>query len=48
MIALADVLEQDRLAGARRGDDQRPLAFAERREQIHDARGDRRAGRFPA
>ena len=41
MIAVADVLDQDRLAGARRGDDQRPLALAERREQIHHARGDR-------
>ena len=46
MIAVADVLQQDRLAGARRGDDQRPLALAERREQIHHAGRDRRLARF--
>ena len=42
---LADVLQQDRLAGARRSDDQGPLALAQRREQVHHARGERlRAG----
>ena len=46
MIAVADVLDEDRLAGARRGDDQRPLALAERREQVHHARGDRRLAGF--
>ena len=35
---IGDVLEQRRLAGARRRDDQAALAFAERRHQIHDPR----------
>ena len=34
-----DVLQDDGLAGARLRDDQRALAFAERRDQIDDARG---------
>jgi hypothetical protein len=38
---LADVLEHDRLAAAGRRDDQGPLAAAQRREQIHHARGQR-------
>ena len=33
---LRDVLQQDRLAGARRRDDQAALALADRREQVHD------------
>ena len=45
---LADVLQQDRLAGPRRGDDQGALPLAERREQVHHAGGDRlRAGFQP-
>jgi hypothetical protein len=39
--AVADVLQQDRLAGARRSDDQRPLPAAQRRQQIHHPRGQR-------
>ena len=38
---LGDVLEQDGLAGARRGDDQAALALADGREQVHDAGGQR-------
>ncbi len=38
--AVADMLNEDRLAGTRRGDDQRALALAQRRQQIHHARGD--------
>ena len=34
---LADVLQHDRLAGPRRGDDQRALSLAQRREQVHHA-----------
>ena len=42
---LGDVLQQDGLAGARRRDDQAALSLADRREQVHDARGQRlRAG----
>ena len=36
---LRDVLQQHRLAGARRRDDQAALALADRRQQVHDARG---------
>ena len=39
--AEADVLQEDRLAGSRRGDDQRPLAFAQRRQQVHHPGGQR-------
>ena len=35
---LRDALQQHRLAGARRRDDQAALALADRRHQIHDAR----------
>ena len=38
---LGDVLQQDGLAGARRGDDQAALPLADGREQVHDARGQR-------
>ena len=38
---LADVLQQDRLAGSRRGDDQGPLALAQRRQQVHHPGGQR-------
>ena len=34
---LGDVMQQRRLAGARRGDNQTALAHTERRHQIHDA-----------
>ena len=37
---VGDGLQQHRLAGARRRDDQAALAFAERRQQIHDAGAD--------
>ena len=37
--AAGDVLHQDRLAGARRGDDQPALAEADRGEDVDDARG---------
>ena len=37
---VGDVLQHHRLAGARRGDDQRPLSLADRRDQIDDPRGD--------
>jgi hypothetical protein len=36
---LSDVLEEHRLAGARRCDDEAALSLADRRHQIHDARG---------
>ena len=36
---VGDVMQQGRLAGARRRDDQTALAHAERRHQIHDPRG---------
>ncbi len=36
---IGDVMEQRRLAGARRGDDQTALAHAERGHHVHDARG---------
>ena len=36
---LGDVLQQDRLAGARRRDDQGALALAERRDDVDDAAG---------
>ena len=36
---VGDVMQQRRLAGARRRDDQAALTHAERRHQIHDARG---------
>ena len=36
---LRDVLQQHGLAGARRRDDQAALALADRRHQVHDARG---------
>ena len=35
---LGDVMQQRRLAGARRGDNQTALTHAQRRHQIHDAR----------
>src|SRR5690348_11954734 len=35
-----DRLQQHRLAGARRRDDQSALSFADRREQVHNARAD--------
>ena len=38
--ALGDVLQQDRLAGARRGDDQAALAEADGGEDVDHARGD--------
>ena len=38
--AVGDLLEQDRLAGARRGDDQAALALADRRDQVDDAHVD--------
>ncbi len=38
---LGDLLEHDRLARARRGDDEAALAAAERRDEIDGARGDR-------
>jgi len=38
---LGDVLQQDRLAGARLGNDQAALSLADRRQQVHDARGQR-------
>ena len=44
--ALADVLQEDRLAGSRRGDDQRPLALAQRREQVHHPRRQRLGAGF--
>ena len=44
--AQADVLQEDRLAGARRGDDQGPLAFAQRRQQVHHAGGQRLGADF--
>ena len=34
---VGDLLEENRLAGARRRDDQPALAFADRRDEIHDA-----------
>jgi hypothetical protein len=34
---IGDVLEEGRLAGARRGDDEAALAFADRRHEVHDA-----------
>ena len=43
---LGDVLQQDGLAGARRGDDQAALPLADRRQQVHDARGQRLAAGF--
>ena len=36
---MGDVLQQHRLAGARRGDDQAALALAQRRDDVDDARG---------
>ena len=39
--AWAMCCKQDRLAGPRRGDDQAALALADRRQQVHDARGQR-------
>ena len=41
-IALRDILEQRRLAGLRRRNDQRALAFADRREEIDNSRGELR------
>ena len=38
---LCDVLQQDRFAGARRGDNEAALPFADGRQQVHDARGQR-------
>ncbi len=38
---LGDVLEEDRLAGARWGDDEAALPPADRREHVHDAHGER-------
>ena len=43
---MGDVLEEDGLAGARRRDDQGTLAFAERRDQVHDPRRHVLAGRI--
>jgi hypothetical protein len=37
-----DIFEQRRLTGFRRRDDQRALAFADRAEQVDDARGELR------
>ena len=43
---LGDVLQQDGLAGARRGDDQAALPLADGRQQVHDARGERLVAGF--
>ena len=45
---LGDVLQEDRLAGARRRHDQAALALADGREQVHDARGQRLLAGFEA
>ena len=45
---LGDVLQQDGLAGARRGDDQAALPLADGRQQVHDARGQRLGAGFQA
>ena len=45
--AVADVLEEDRLARSRRGDDQRPLALAQGRQQVHHPGGHAARNRFP-
>ena len=37
---IGDLLEENRLAGARRRHDQTALAFADRRDEIHDAHAD--------
>ncbi len=37
---VGDALQQHRLAGARRSDDQTALALADRRQQVHDAAGE--------
>ncbi len=42
----ADVLNEDRFAGARRCHDERALAFSERREEVHHAGADRLLARF--
>jgi hypothetical protein len=34
------VLDEDRFTGARRCDNQRPLALAQRRKKVHHARGE--------
>ena len=39
-MELAMVLQQHGLAGARRRDDEAALAFADRRQQVHDAAAD--------
>ena len=39
-MALADLLENGGLAGARRGDDQTARAFADRRHHVNDPRLD--------
>ena len=44
--AQGDLLQQDRLAGTRRRDDQAALALADRRDQVDDARGDLFGRRF--
>ena len=38
--AVGDLLQEDGLAGARRGDDQAALALADRRDQVDDAHVD--------
>ena len=38
--AVGDLLQEDGLAGARRGDDQAALPLADRRDQVHDAHVD--------
>ena len=43
---VGDVLQDDRLAGARLRDDQRALAFAERRDEIDDPRRQVLVGRI--
>ena len=45
-MRVGDVLQQHRLAGARRSDDQSALALADRRQQIHHAAGVVFARRF--
>ena len=45
---ICDGLQQHRLAGTRRGDDERPLALAQRRDQIHGAAAEVLLDRFQA
>ena len=37
---IGDVLQQHGLAGSRRSNNQTPLSFADRRQQVHDASTD--------